>query len=249
MQRRGKNLLMALLFSIVIMVVIVAGFNIIQQPTLNRIFQMLGGNLPGGVIQFFTYVAFFWGIFEINERIHKVKYERQSLGLQLLPEKEHWVLSPNDVNELKIKMIEYEKEHKFLLTDIVKKASTKFRSNKSISDVIDIVTMQINRNLAKAESAQSIIRYLAWAIPSVGFIGTIMGIAQALGLADQAGDPEKLSEVTAYMYVAFDTTLIALLLSLILMWFFHNLQEREEDLHGDLEEYVVENLVNRIHLE
>lgn len=251
MSTRGKNLLMALVFSLILIVVVVAGF--LMTPagsTPNRIFQMLGGNMPGGIIQFFTFIAFFWGVFEIRSRMHRLRFEEQGLKMGLLPEKEQWVLSPNDVNDLKLKMIEQEQERKLLLTDIIKKASTKFRANRSISDVMGIVSAQIKINASKAESSQSIIRYLAWAMPSIGFIGTIMGIAQALGVADQvSGDPEALGLVTSYMYVAFDTTLIALFLSIIMMWYFHNLQEREEDLHSDMEEYVMENLVNRIHLE
>ena len=249
MGRRGKNLLMAFVLSTIIIVVMVAGYTVINQATLKRLFQMLGGYMPGGVIQYFTYIAFFWGLFEIQERLHKVSHETQSLGLSLLPEKEQWVLSPDDVNELKIKMIDYEKEHNFVLVDLIKKACTKFRANKSISDVIDVVNTQVKINMTKAESRQSVIRYLAWAIPSIGFIGTILGIAKSLGFADRASDPDVLSEITNYMSVAFDTTLIALLLSIIMMWFFHSLQEKEEELHTDMEEYVIENLVNRIHLE
>ncbi|MEZ4884474.1 MAG: MotA/TolQ/ExbB proton channel family protein [Chitinophagales bacterium] len=250
MTSRGKNLLLALIFSFILMVVVVAGYNIIPEPTLKRFFQMLGGSLPGGLIQFFTYIAFFWGIFEIRARMHRLQFEEAGLKMGLLPEKEQWVLSPNDVNDLKLKMIEKEQERKLLITDVIKKASTKFRANRNISDVMGIVSAQIKINMSKAESAQSIIRYLAWAMPSIGFIGTIMGIAQALGVSDKvADDPEMLGQVTAYMYVAFDTTLIALFLSIIMMWYFHSLQEREEDLHSEMEEYVMENLVNRIHLE
>lgn len=251
MTTRAKNLLLALVFSFILMVVVVAGFNVVPAgSTLQRVFQMLGGNLPGGLIQFFTFISFFWGVFEIRSRMHLLQFEEAGLKMNLLPEKEQWVLSPNDVNDLKLKMIEKEQERKLLITDVIKKASTKFRANRNISDVMGIVSAQIKINMSKAESGQSIIRYLAWAMPSVGFIGTIMGIAQALGVADKvAGDPEALGQVTAYMYVAFDTTLIALFLSIIMMWYFHNLQEREEDLHSDMEEYVMENLVNRIHLE
>ncbi|MGB0839968.1 MAG: MotA/TolQ/ExbB proton channel family protein [Chitinophagales bacterium] len=250
MNRKGKNFLMAIIFSVIVIVVAVAGYMVLGgDNTLGRIFQILGGFMPSGVIQFMTYVAFFWGIFEINERSHKIKYERKSFEMGLLPEKEQWVLSPDDVNDLKIKMINQEESGKLLMTDIIKKASTKFRANKSISDVMDIVSTQVKINMTRAESRQSVIRYLTWAIPSIGFIGTILGIAQALGYADQASDPEGLKMVTSQMYIAFDTTLVSLILSIILVWFFYRLQENEEELHTNMEEYVMENLVNRIHVE
>jgi len=249
MKKRSKNLIMAIVISIVLVMIFVFGYNTIDQPTIQRICQVFGGLMPQGVIQFLTFVFFFWGIFEINELMSKIKYEKQSFGLDFLPTKEQWVLSPEDVNDLKIKMINYEKEHKFMMTAMIRKACTKFRANNSISDVLEIVSRQITINQGKSEGRQSTIRYLAWAMPSVGFIGTIMGISQALGLADRAGDPEVLGQITSSMYVAFDTTLVALILSIILMWFFHRLQEEEEELQSEMEEYVIENLVNRIHIE
>lgn len=249
MNVRIKNLVTALLISAVLIFLFATGFKMSSGETLPRIFQLLGGNLPGGLIQFLTFTFFFWGLFEIRSKFSTIKRERQSFKLQLLPEVEQWVLSPDDINDLKLKMIDYEKEHVFLMTAIIRKACTKFRANRSISDVLEVVSRQISINASRAEGAQSIIRYLAWALPSVGFIGTILGIASALGLADRAGDPEVLGQITAAMYVAFDTTLVALVLSVILMWFFHQLQESEDNLHSDLEEYVIENLVNRIHVE
>ncbi len=249
MKGRTKNLVMGLLCGLVLTMLMVVGYSTIQNETAQRIFQMFGGQMPEGIIQFLTFAAFFWGMFEIRDRMSALNTERKSFGYSILPETEHYVLSPDDINDLRVKMVDYDKEHKFLLTDVIRKACTKFRANKSVSDVMGVVSSQIRINLAKAESSQSMVRYLAWAIPSVGFIGTILGIAKSLGLADQAGDPEQLGQITAYMYVAFDTTLVALILSIVMMLFFHNLQEREENLHTDMEEYVIENLVNRINLE
>lgn len=249
MNQRIKNLLLAFVVASLLVIVLVAGFNLISNPTAQRIFQIFGGDMPGGLVQYLTFIAFFWGIFEMQNLLNKIKYERQSLNMNVLPEQEQWVLSPDDVNELKIKMIDLEKNHKYLIVDIIKKAATKFRADKSVSDVLSVVSSQIKINFSRAESKQSVIRYIAWAIPSLGFIGTILGIAQALGYAYQADTPEGLANITNSMYLAFDTTLVALLLSIIMMWVFHDLQEKEELLHTDMEDYLIENLVNRIHLE
>lgn len=249
MNPRIKNFSLAVVVATLIIAVLVAGFNLIDQPVLQRVFQIFGGDMPGGIVQYITFIAFFWGVFEMLQLLNKVKYEDQSLHLNLLPEQEQWVLSPDDVNELKIKMIDFEKQHKYLIVDIIKKAATKFRADKSVSDVLSVVSSQVKINYARAESKQSIIRYIAWAIPSLGFIGTILGIAQALGFAHEADTPEGLANITNSMYLAFDTTLVALLLSIIMMWIFHDLQEKEELLHTNIEEYLIENLINRIHLE
>lgn len=56
----------------------------------------------------------------------------------------------------------------------------------------------------------------------------------------------KIEAVTATLGVAFDTTLVALVLSIIYMWKIHEMQEENEKLHIENEEYVVKNLINKI---
>lgn len=239
---------MAVVCSTIIMVVLVAGFNLIQQPVIKRICEMFGGNLPLGFIQYFTYIAFFWAMFELNERMQHVKFEQQGLNLKLLPEQEQWVISPQEVHELKLKMISMEEQHKYQVISVIKKACTKFRSSKSVSEVLEVVSKQVKLYMNQAESQQAIVRFLAWVVPSLGFIGTVVGIAQSLGLAEKASDPEAMAEITNAMEVAFDTTLVALLLSIPIMWLHNRLQENEESLYINMEDYVMENLVNRINM-
>lgn len=79
--------------------------------------------------------------------------------------------------------------------------------------------------LSASESSFSVPRILVWAIPLLGFIGTVIGISQAVngfsGFLEQAGDVEQIKEgigtVTSGLAVAFDTTLLALFLSVLVM--------------------------------
>ena len=79
--------------------------------------------------------------------------------------------------------------------------------------------------MSASESSYSFPRILVWAIPLLGFIGTVIGISRAVsgfsGFLEQAGDVEQIKEgigtVTGGLAVAFDTTLLALLLSVIVM--------------------------------
>jgi len=238
---------MAVFISAALMAVFVAGFLFVGNPVIRRLFEMLGGNLPFGIIQFLSYVAFFLGMFEISSRIGHIKEERKGMRMGLLPEQEQWVINPDEVNTLKMKMIDLEKSHRFQVVNVIKKACTKYRSSQSVSEVMDLVSSQIKRFMLEAESRQSTIRYLGWLIPSLGFIGTVLGIAQSLGLAEHASDPEVMGAITNAMEVAFDTTFIALILCIPLLWYHHRLQEKEELLYVDMEDYVMENLVNRIH--
>jgi biopolymer transport protein ExbB/TolQ len=65
---------------------------------------------------------------------------------------------------------------------------------------------------SRMESSLAFSRFAQYAIPTLGFIGTVRGLGLALG---QASAPEKLSEVVGYLAIAFDTTLVALLCGLV----------------------------------
>ena len=86
------------------------------------------------------------------------------------------------------------------------------------------------------------IRYIAWAIPSVGFIGTVRGIGEALGQAHKAvaGD---ISGVTQNLGVAFNSTFVALLISMVVMFFMHQLQLIQERLVLDTYSYCENRLL------
>lgn len=79
--------------------------------------------------------------------------------------------------------------------------------------------------ISASESSYTFPRILIWAIPLLGFIGTVFGISEAVNgfsnLLDKVADVEQIKEgigtVTTGLAIAFDTTLLALLLSVAVM--------------------------------
>ncbi len=242
------GILFALSVATILEIMMVAGYYATTEAGtfhfLNRFFVLTGGNfIGGGYIQWLTFFAFFWSMIEIKECFKSIDFHKRGYRLKLLPTNDKIVLMAQDVMEILVKAQEAEKtKNKNLVTNIIKKACTKFRTSKNISEMIEIISIQTEIDKNKSESDQSNIRYLTWLIPSVGFIGTVLGISQALTIAN-SGDMEL---ITATLGVAFDTTLIALILSIIVMWFYHRLQEETDRLHDDIKEYVIENLVNKV---
>jgi biopolymer transport protein ExbB/TolQ len=96
----------------------------------------------------------------------------------------------------------------------------------------------------------NMVRYIMWLIPSRGFIGTVIGIAMALNYAGTAAfqDPNLLNELTARLGTAFYTTLMALLLSAVLVFLMHVSQGREERALNDAGQYCLDNLINRLYV-
>jgi biopolymer transport protein ExbB/TolQ len=88
--------------------------------------------------------------------------------------------------------------------------------------------------LESRASSLGIARYLIWAIPTIGFIGTVVGIGDAMVLTSDLQDRNMISRaisqagISASIGLAFDTTLVALLLSLVAMLIFYLIQQQEE---------------------
>ena len=93
------------------------------------------------------------------------------------------------------------------------------------------------------------IRYIAWAIPSVGFLGTVRGIGQALGQAHKAVQGD-IAGVTQSLGIAFNSTFVALLISILIMFLMPQLQLTQERLVLDAEDYcdnrLIRNLQNQV---
>lgn len=83
----------------------------------------------------------------------------------------------------------------------------------------------------------AIVRYVLWAIPSIGFLGTVRGIGQALGQADAAlaGD---LAGMAGSLGVAFNSTFAALFVSLAVTLCAQALQGRDERRAADARLFV-----------
>ena len=140
-----------------------------------------------------------------------------------------------------------EKHSKYLIVDLIIKACIKYRLGKSSSEALGVVEAQTAIYNSEMDSEQAFINYVAWAIPSVGFIGTVIGIAASLGYANEASTPEGINKVTSMLGVAFDTTLVALVLSIFLMFGIHYIHKRQDQLFAKMKSYVIENLINRLY--
>lgn len=66
-----------------------------------------------------------------------------------------------------------------------------------------------------------LLRLIVWAIPILGFLGTVIGITMAIASLRPNALEESMAEVTAGLGVAFDTTALALALSIVLMFVQH----------------------------
>lgn len=123
----------------------------------------------------------------------------------------------------------------------------RFESTRNVQDVSETVTQLCLSEGERQESELSMIRYIAWAIPSIGFIGTVRGIGMALSKAHAAVEGE-IGPVTESLGTAFNSTFVSLCLSILLMFAVHQLQLQQERHVLDVQDYAEDQLVRHLHV-
>lgn len=187
-----------------------------------------------------------WAGIILGYKLFLVGREQQLLKVDFVPIEEGERIIPDDAldfyKDLNTAMERRKSWRDRLLPQVVLIGLHRFNSTRSIQDVVSAIRERSELAAEEMESDLSLVRYIAWAIPSVGFIGTVRGIGDALAQADKAIEGD-ISGVTAALGLAFNSTLIALLLSIVLMFMLHMLQSRQEGFILDVDTYCREKLV------
>ncbi len=155
-------------------------------------------------------------------------------------------IAPEDTKSLlqKLNELPNNTQH-YLIPRALKMAVQRFAATQNVHDSHTAMRDTCESEAQRLDTELSIIRYIAWAIPSVGFIGTVRGIGDALSQANRAMEGD-ITGVTQSLGVAFNSTFIALVISIVLMFFIHQLQLRQERLVLDSENYCDQNLISRL---
>ncbi|HMP88599.1 MAG TPA: MotA/TolQ/ExbB proton channel family protein [Kiritimatiellia bacterium] len=126
-------------------------------------------------------------------------------------------------------------------------------STKDVGRVSGWAGAESARDSSSSDSSYSLCRVLIWAIPILGFIGTVMGLAVAVsgfgvlgGSAEIGAIKEAIGQVTLGLGVAFDTTLLALFLTVLLMFPLSFIQRNEENLFVELDNYLDDMFLARL---
>jgi len=192
------------------------------------------------------FVLMLWALSIMGYKAWSAKQERDLLDLNLVPIAEGVRILPDDSREYSRQLQALpEHQRRLLLPRAMLASLQRFGATHNVQDVSSSMNTMVNMEAERLESELSMIRYIAWAIPSIGFIGTVRGIGAALGLAHRAVDGD-ISGVTQSLGTAFNSTFIALLISIFLMFLVHQLQLLQERLMFDAETYIDQNLIRHM---
>ncbi|MDX1379588.1 MAG: MotA/TolQ/ExbB proton channel family protein [Xanthomonadales bacterium] len=189
------------------------------------------------------FILAFWALAIMGYKAGSVIRESNMLEMPLVSVAEGTRVLPGDAGQL-VRPLQSlpDRQQRYLLPRALTTALSRFQVTSSVESATEAAHSACEAESSRLDSELSMVRYITWAIPSIGFIGTVRGIGAALGQAHEAmaGD---IAGVTASLGVAFNSTFVALLISMVVMFFMHQLQLMQERLVLDAYAYCENRLL------
>ncbi|MEM1098318.1 MAG: MotA/TolQ/ExbB proton channel family protein [Planctomycetota bacterium] len=211
-----------------------------------------------GPVPYVVMLLSFWAALCLLVKLQKIGVQRRALAVRdLVPREPDFVLSPGTagwvLDRLSARCVD---PHRFLLFDRISFALSNLKNMGRVGDVDDALHARADADADAAESSYTLLRGLVWAIPVLGFIGTVQGLSVSLGafggVIQESADFEALKpalrDVTGGLATAFDTTLLALVAALIVQMLLTLTRKREEELLDACQAYCLTHLVGKLRL-
>ena len=216
-----------------------------------------GGPQNRSIIPYFIIFLSSWSLAILFIKSRKLAFQKKALTLDLVPQDPDFVLAASSAEPILESMIDKVNDPKqFLLLNRIQRAISNLKNIGKAAIVPDVMAAQAENDENYIESTYTLIKGYIWAIPVLGFIGTVLGLSEAIGgfgkVVSQGADIDKLksslSGVTAGLAVAFETTLIALVAALIIQLLLTMLKKQEEDFLDECSDYCHRNILSRLRL-
>jgi len=179
---------------------------------------------------------FFWGMATLFVKWRKLKFQEKALDLAVVPQEPDFSLNNETAKAVLARTDSLvDSARNFILLNRIEVALSNLRNIGQISDVSSILGNQSKIDEQQVASSYNLIRGFIWATPVLGFIGTVLGLGDAIGGFGKtiAGTQEveaikaSLGGVTAGLSTAFDTTLVGLLATISLHFITNFLKFKE----------------------
>lgn len=192
------------------------------------------------------FILMLWVMAIMGLKAQGVAAQRKLLTQRLISVEEGRRVLPEDARKLARPLEALpEPERSYLLPRALRTALTRYGAGSSIQDVSNVVRDLCDTEANRLDSELSMVRYITWAIPSIGFIGTVRGIGTALGNAHEAV-AGNIAAVTASLGVAFNSTFVALLISIVIMFLTHQITLMQERLVLESQDYCDDQLIRHL---
>jgi hypothetical protein len=198
-------------------------------------------------IQNVMHLIFFVGLGEVYVRWRSGTREEKYLHAHYLPEDDHAILEGPELGPIRRQVAgEFDHDSGFLpsMIDLV---ILQFQSSNSVEQSAGVLNTHLELMTNRVDLRYGLVRFVAWVVPTLGFIGTVYGLGASLASAGDPGKPLDLNEVARTLGVGFDCTMVALMQSAVLVFLLHLVQEKEETALNNAADYTLRNLINRLY--
>ena len=232
-------------FSIIAAIVLIGILRYAASPVLQEILLDADASFWPFTIQNIMWVALFIGFGELFLRWSAASDEQSQLKRGYLPTDDRQ-LDPDTLAKIKERITSRRFAKDAFLPRMITRTIDQYRVSGKEDQAISVLNSSLELYMHEIDLRYSILRYLAWLIPSLGFIGTVMGIMFALqyaGVPANAESEDFLYQVTSRLGVAFTTTLLALIMSAVLVLVQSIVQSKEERALNEAGQYCLDNLI------
>ena len=204
-------------------------------------------------VSFMNTLFFCWAAAIIYMKVQKLRHQREALLLDVLPLEFGQEINSQNVEAFIDHL--YNLPHRLrdsLMVNRLRKALELFEVRQSVSDVSGMMSSQSDIDSARIGGSYTMLKAFLWAIPLLGFIGTVVGLSHAIGgmsfgdMANVDAIVKSLSAVTSGLGTAFDATLLGLVLAVSLNFPMNALAKSEDEMLNDIDAFCNEVLLPRL---
>ena len=208
-----------------------------------------------GWVNFAETFVFSWGMAIVLLKFKKLSHQRNALLLDVLPQRLGREINSGNVGKfvdhvytLPIRLRDS------LMVNRIRKGLELFEVRPSNADVAHMMSTQSDIDSIRIAGSYSLVKVFIWAIPILGFVGTVLGLSAAIGnfsgVMGGAKDIDalmgSLGGVTTGLGTSFDTTLLGLIYSILLSFPMSALQKGEDDSLNTIDSYCNDTLLPRL---
>lgn len=194
-----------------------------------------------------TIIVTIWALLLAAMRFREIRAQRELLQAGYLKKDGGTVILPSDAREY-LRTLEQlpPAQRDSVLPRVLAGALKRFGATGNVQDASTTVHNVCESESNRLDAELSILRFSVWVTPAIGFVGTVRGIGLALQGAELAVKGDT-TAVTSGLGISFNSTLVALTLSIVLMFVLYEIQLAQERLVLDTENYAEEELISRLH--
>ena len=208
-----------------------------------------------GPTQYTTVMFTGWVLAFLFIKWRKLAFQRRALAIQVVPMDVGFTLTPETAPHVLERLYAaVDNPRHFMLFARIELALANLKNLRRISDLDEVLKSQAENEENSMESSYTNIKGFIWAIPVLGFIGTVLGLSSAFcefrtlmaGSSDMSQIKEGLKGVTTGLSIAFETTMVSLASALVLQMLVNLVKKGEEDFLDECKDYSLRHVVTKL---